>query len=230
MYSQLEDLLLAQISGDEYSVGDLLPSEAELESRYAVSRITVRRALEELERAGWVVRRRGRGTTVVQSRFDEPLNRIRSFTDEMRSLGKEPHTSSVEVVQLPPSRAAAHALEIPEDRPVLRLDRVRSTDGQPLVHFSTFMAPEGLSSDPADYTGSLYDYLEVSHGIVITRVQEHFEAQLMPDNLAEQLQVAAQSPCMKRVRLSIDQHGNKVEYTVCHYRGDRYRYHVEMGG
>lgn len=200
-----------------------------MESRYDVSRITVRRALGELERAGRVVRRRGRGTTVAQSRFDEPLNRIRSFTEEMRALGKEPRTESVALARVVPTRAAAHALEIAEDAVVTRLDRVRATDARPVVHFSSFITVADLSDDPADFGGSLYDYLEARHDIVITRVQEHFEAQLMPADMAAQLGVAANSPCMKRVRLSIDQHGNKVEYTVCHYRGDKYRYHVEMG-
>ena len=100
LYDQLVDILTEKIE-NEYRPGDLMPSERELSERYALSRTTVRLALQELERLGLVVRQHGRGTFVAD-RAAQATNLMQaySFTNQMRSLGRVPETTILEFSEI----------------------------------------------------------------------------------------------------------------------------------
>lgn len=84
LYLQIQEYLKAKIVNGGYAYGELIPSELELEKMFKVSRITIRQAIADLEKEGYVKRQRGKGTTVTYSeRIDESLCAIRSFTKEM---------------------------------------------------------------------------------------------------------------------------------------------------
>ncbi len=90
LYHQILSRLHEQIESGEIGVGERLPSEADLERDYGVSRTTARRALDELRRKGLVRREPGRGTFLVGPRLSSDLARLYSFSDEIRRRGHEP--------------------------------------------------------------------------------------------------------------------------------------------
>ena len=96
LYNQLVDLLKEKIEM-EMEANDMLPSERELTNRYGLSRTTVRLALQELEKQGYIYRQHGKGTFVSDlSKQVTNLSGSYSFTEQMRSVGKTPETKILE--------------------------------------------------------------------------------------------------------------------------------------
>ena len=95
LYQQIYDELKSAIDSGQYAPGDKIPSEAELSSKYAVSRITVRRAIEDLCAAGFLIKRRGLGTFVCEPRMRRKLLQgglPQSFTDICLQSGRVPRS------------------------------------------------------------------------------------------------------------------------------------------
>ena len=95
LYAQLVGIIKRNISTGALSVGDLLPSEAELCRWMNISRNTVRQAIGELEDEGLVVRKRGKGTFVADPNARGKCVRY-SFTTEISSMGKVPSSTMVD--------------------------------------------------------------------------------------------------------------------------------------
>jgi GntR family transcriptional regulator len=177
LYLQLYELLRAQIRSGALRPGDLVPTEHELMSRYSVSRITVRAALEQLVRDDLIERRRGKGTFV---KADRPQERdcLHSFTDQMLRAGREPSTRLIrlEVVE----QASASELGIPatlQDKLVM-IERLRKLDGQPVglvrSHIPQRLVP-GISPEHFREGGpeqSLLYVLEHHFGIMLDKGEE----------------------------------------------------------
>lgn len=94
LYIQIKKIIKDKILSNEYAPGDAIPSEAQLQKRFGVSRITARQAIAQLETEGLVERARGKGTRVIfQNKIEEELIGIKSFTNEMLERGITPGTS-----------------------------------------------------------------------------------------------------------------------------------------
>lgn len=222
LYLQIYEILRSKIEGEAYVYGDLLPSELELEKHYHVSRITVRQAIAELEKEGYVKRARGKGTTVTYtSRINESLSEIRSFTKEMEERGRKPGTRYIDIRKTAATEEVANALGIEIGSEVYHLYRVRTADDEPIVIFETFLSNDyDFPLDKESYQGAKLP----------TRVLENFQAMLADKRIAELLQVRTGSPILKRCRISYNAENKAIEYTTSYYRGDRYSYSIQLGG
>lgn len=230
LYYQIKEYLKNKIEEEDYLKGDILPSELELQQFFNVSRITVRQAINELVNEGYLSRTRGKGTKVIFNKIEEELNRIMSFTEEMRMRGLEPSTKNIEVTMVKPTKGIAKFLGTNEHEKVYKIERLRYISGKPMVLFITYLNPNlELSLDESEYTGSLYEYLNKSNNIVVAKAKEYFEAVASDNKISKYLEVEEKTPVLKRTRLSYDGDGNSLEYTICYYRADRYRYSVEIG-
>ncbi|WP_102398792.1 GntR family transcriptional regulator [Haloimpatiens massiliensis] len=230
LYYQIEELLKKKIENEEYVEGDILPSELELQEFFHVSRITVRQAINELVNEGYVKRTRGKGTTVIFNKIEEPLSRIMSFTEEMKMRGYEPSTRFVKVDIIKANKVIAKNLDINEGEEVYKIQRLRYADNFPMVFFITYLKKElDLPLDEKEYEGSLYEFLSKNKNIMAVKVKEYFEAVATDEIISRYLGVKIGTPTLKRTRLSFDSTGNNLEYSVCYYRAERYKYLVEIG-
>ncbi|MFV0381831.1 MAG: GntR family transcriptional regulator [Breznakia sp.] len=230
LYLQIKNHLKEKIERKEYKIKDIIPSELELEKIYSVSRITVRQAILELEKEGYVSRARGKGTTVIyNNKINEYLYEIKSFTKEMLDRGLTPSTKVADMKKTKADKDIANMFKINPGDDIYLLHRVRCSDGNPIVVFDTYLSTEyDFPKRNEAYMESMYDvFIEVGikHPI---RVCETFEAILANDEVAKELEVAVGSPIFFRVRRAYDIHDNIVEYTLCYYRGDKYSYSVEL--
>lgn len=229
LYYQIKDILKKSIENEEYLKGDTLPSELELQEMFNVSRITVRQAINDLANEGYVSRTRGKGTTVIFNKIEEPLTRIMSFTEEMRIRGLEVSTKFAKINIVESNKIIAKNLNILEGQEVYKIERLRYVNGQPMVFFITYLSKNlNLPLAEDEYTGSLYELLVKTNNISISKVREYFEAVSTDERLSGYLEVELGSPALKRTRISFDSNGNNLEYSVCYYRADKYRYMVEM--
>lgn len=229
LYIQIENIVKEQIENGEYGYGDILPSEKELQALYGVSRMTVRQAVNDLVRDGYVKCSRGIGTMVVFEKIDETIKRVISFSKEMEQHGIKMKTSYCRISLEKSGKVPAAKLKISPEDEVYRLVRVRDVKDAPMVYSITFLKKScELPLNESMYRESLYDLLETRYDIKIVRGQDTFEAALANRTIAEFLKISEGAPVFKRSRVTFDQNDSIVEYTICYYPGEKYKYTVEL--
>lgn len=133
LYHQVAVHLRALIASGDLSAGTLLPNEIELARTFALSRPTMRQALDELVRDGLISRRRGIGTVVTPREFHRNAQ-LTSVHDDLVAAGREPATQVLSI-RVEPGRAdVASAMVLDgDDTDVVAVTRLRSADREPLV-------------------------------------------------------------------------------------------------
>jgi len=230
LYHQIYVLLREQILGGIYADNQLVPTEQELTRRFGVSRITAKRALDELASEGLVVRRRGKGTTVA-SRVAVPAvsANISGLLENLLMMGLKTKVEIVDFAYVPAPDDVARALDISTGEEVQRAVRVRSLDGAPLS-FTTSYVPAALGrtygrKDLA--TKPLLELLERA-GVLIGSADQSIGAVLADSLVAPRLGVRVGSALLSVTRTVHDQHGQPVEYIAILYRPDRYQYRMKL--
>ncbi len=228
LYAQLVGIIKRHISSGTLKIGDLLPSESELCRELDVSRNTVRQAIGELEDAGLVVRKRGRGTFVADPATSRRGVRY-SFTTEVSSVGKTPSSTVVDFRVEVASPELAAKMELQEGTSLYCFTRVRHVDGAPLI-FETSYYPQyiypNLTRDLLE-THSMYSLL-YHVGITPFSADDNYAAVLLGKREAEFLQVAEGSCAFYHQRLTRSEDGRIYEYTRSYMRGDRIQLDVRM--
>lgn len=229
LYYQLAVILKEKIESGEYSVGDTFPTELQLQEKYQVSRITVRNAVAKLTNEGYLECARGIGTKVVFSKIDEQLKQVMSFSEEMAQHDIIMATKYCEISIVFATEHIASQLNIEKGASVFKLIRVRCADKTPIVYSITYIsADRKLSTDKEKYTHSLYEYLNNELGILIANGRDTFEAVLSDSTNSKMLQIQKGMPLIKRTRRTFDQYGKPIEFTICYYAGDKYKYSIEL--
>lgn len=230
LYYQIKELLKEKIENEIYATGDTLPPEIELEAQFSVSRITVRQAINELVNEGYLSRTRGKGTVVIFNKIEENLNRIMSFTEEMKIRGLSTSTKYAKINIVKLHKSAAEYLNANEGDEAYKVERLRYVNNSPMVYFVTYLKRElNLPLDESLYMGSLYELLKKNNNITVSKAKETFEAILADEYISEQLGTNMHAPILKRVRIAYDNSGNVQEYTICYYRADKYKYSIQIG-
>jgi len=228
IYVQLSDQIRSAIQAGELSVADQLPSETKLARRFAVSPMTIRHGLQILVHEGVLQRERGKGTFVRQQPVMHQLERLNSFTEDLRERGMVPESVSLDFRILVPPEAVRVNLQLRENEEARYVKRLRRANGVGVGVHETFLLREiDIDEDELDSAGSLYDLLG-RKGVNISGGWETIEACSAPDEVAELLGVARGAPVMRIIRTTSDEAGRPVEYVIAHYRSDLYRYSVQL--
>jgi GntR family transcriptional regulator len=230
LYRRLMDYLREEIDAGHLQPGEQIPSERELSERFHMSRMTVRHALNELVNEGILYRHQGKGTFVGRPKIRQNLRGLSSFTEDMISRGLRPgaRVLSVEVVSAP--YRVRHALGLPEQSQVVRLERLRLADGEPMALEVTHLPyPRfgGLVGEDLEST-SLYHLLEGRFGINFGTALQAIEPALADAALARTLLVKEGSLLLLLERTTYSRQGEPIEFVSSHYRADRYRFEVQL--
>ena len=226
-YRQLQRVL-AELIGTDLNPGERVPSERELMVRFAVSRATVRQAIDALEREGILERRHGSGTFVAEHRVTSRLH-LASFSDDMARRGLVPTTQLLSAQRVAADDEVAAALTLAPGAPVARLERLRCADGRPMAYemgdYPLVRLP-GLLEE--DLTGSVYDLLRRRYHRAPEGGEQLVWAEAASVALARVLEVEVGAPLLVFRRTSLSR-GEPIERTTSWYRGDRYRISMELG-
>jgi GntR family transcriptional regulator len=205
-------------------VGETIPSERQLTHQLGVSRLTVRAALDELVRDGYLDRRHGSGTYVTEPKIAQPLT-LTSFSEDMRRRGMVPGSRTLELVTIPTGARLARRLAVSPDVRLVRVTRLRLADGEPIamevLHIPEVLVP-GLSRADLE-NRSFYELLEERYGIVITSGTQTIEPTVTSPEESEVLGVPLHTPAFLFERTTASESGRVVEFVRSIYRGDRYR-------
>jgi len=230
LYYQLKELLKRGIEQEAYHPHDRLPSEIELSKQFDVSRMTARRALVDLENEGFVYREPGRGTFVAEPKLRQGLLRLTSFTEDIKSRGMTPGARVREVALVREARSATR-LGVPEDAPLVKVQRLRLADGSPLALETSHLVHRlclGIEAlDLADR--SLYRLLHERYGLTLGRAEQYIEAKPAGPLEAEVLNLDKGKSVLLMERTAfLDDDRTAVEFVESVYRSDRYRFYVEL--
>lgn len=233
LFLQLAQQLREQIDSGHFAASGQIPSELQLAERNGISRMTARRAIDELVSEGLLYRRAGKGTFVAKKTPYPPLTRF-SFSTAMRKLG---HTVTTQVLELQleeatPSTASELLLD-PTDQ-VVRLTRLRFVNAIPAaLHTSFFPADrfaglldmrEALQSQP------LARSMEEASGLRVGISQDIAEVVAASSRVAELLGIKRDSPLLLIRGLAYTTDGYPLRQTTAFYRGDRFQFLLTSGG
>lgn len=224
-YAAVRGALLAQIT--EMRAGDRLPSEADLCEQFSVSRITLRHAVDGLVRDGRLSREHGRGTFVAEPIADAhyPERFADAVTGFHRQQTAAGHTVTTRVLRqelVPASDAVAAQLSIAAGDRVLELVRLRYVNGQLHQYVVTWLSHERFpAAATADFTaGSLYDYLEQTYGVELTRNDMAVRLDEATPEIAFNLNVDAGIPLLALASTVFDQHGDPSAFGIARHTPD----------
>ncbi len=133
LHAQVEEVLLSSIAEGALAPGSRLPAEDHLAERFAVSRTTIRTAIQSLVARGLVEIRRGKGTFVTQPTITQELTELTGFVEDMQALGREPSARVLDRRLVAASETVARQLALQRGAAVARIQRVRLADGNPAV-------------------------------------------------------------------------------------------------
>ena len=230
LYHQILLRLHERIGSGDIEVGEKLPSEADLERDYGVSRTTARRALDELRRQGLVRREPGRGTFLVGPRFSSNLARLYSFSDEIRRRGHEPGARLVRREEVRATEEVASRLELEEGEKVLLVRRLRLADGRPIFVGDSYL-PIGRfpGLKEADYgIVSLSNLFREVLGAGVERARQWIGATAAPGDVAALLDLEEGAPVLEVKRISCGSGGGPVEYVDAFFNPERYQHYNEL--
>ena len=228
-YQQLTNNLSTLIETGEIADGQSLPSERALAEKLHLSRVTVRRAYEELRGKNYLETHGRAGVTAkAPPRLTPQLGRLKGFTEEMRELGMEPSTRLLEH-SIVTDRTISSIFGRPSTARFLRLVRLRLGDGIPLSRevawYDLTVAPE-----LADWNieGSAYQFLSERCGIALSHGEQMIEAVLSSEAESAVFEFAEPSPCLLMKRKTYTQSGQIIEYVEGTFRGDAYAYRLTL--
>lgn len=232
LYSRLADIIRKKILDSEFAVGDPIPTEAELQNGYGVSRTTIRQAIELLIKQGFLVRERGNTPYVTQAKLTHPVGTISSFTEDMLAKGITPSTHLISLCYKNPPKIVANYLEILDNEETVFLKRVRFANNEPILISNSYipkkfvpgLVVKGLSRE------SLYQTLERDYGIALFETDETIQAVIAGKEQASLLNIKEGFPLLLVHRIVRDKDGTAIEYNSSVFRGDRFKYHKKLRG
>jgi GntR family transcriptional regulator len=209
---------------EQLGVGDAIPSERQLSAEFGISRLTLRAALDDLVREGYLVRRRGAGTFVSEPKIAQELT-MTSFTEDMRRRGMTPGSRTLELRIVPAGARLGRILHVSPSEPVVVAKRLRLADREPMAT-ETLHVPErlvpGLTAKDLEER-SFYELLDYRYGIVIVGGTQTIEPTVTNEEESADLGVPLHSPAFLFERVTHTDDAEIVEFVSSLYRGDRYR-------
>jgi len=205
-------------------IGEAIPSERQLTTDLGVSRLTVRAALDELVRDGYLIRRRGSGTFVSEPKIAQELT-MTSFTEDMERRGMRPASRTLELKVIPAGAQLGRLLHVSPSEPVMVAKRLRLADLETMaietLHVRESLVPGLTAADLQEH--SFYELLENRYSTMVAGGVQTIEPTVTDAEESEALGVPLHSPAFLFERVSRNSSGDVVEFVRSIYRGDRYR-------
>jgi DNA-binding GntR family transcriptional regulator len=177
LYLQLYDILKKKIESGEWSLNSQIPTEEDLCSMFSVSRATVRTAVLELVRHGYLKRQQGKGTFIFKNSVSEGLSMLTSFRESLFEENLNFSTSILARTVMMPVDDLDVRLDIPPDKHIIYIKRLRLTGNEPVLLQESYIpyhiCPLLLEDDIEN--NSLLDIFEKKYGIRITKVRNHID-------------------------------------------------------
>jgi GntR family transcriptional regulator len=231
LYDLIEQNLRELILRGQINVGESVPSEWELANLYGVSRLTVRNALDNLTRQGWLIRRHGVGTFVSHPNATEITPSKLSFTEQMHAIGRKPSSRLLSMLVVTAEAEVANKLKLELGELVVEIVRLRLADGEPILLEKSYLSQKrfpGLENATELTTSSLYEWLAVHYQTIVAMMDQTLEPVLLNDAQARQLETQPGTPAILSKVLAYTNDAEPIEYSWSVTRGDQCRFYFSF--
>lgn len=227
-YYLIANAVIEDIRSGKLKPGMKVPSENEIIREYGVSNTTARKALQEIELAGWAKRVKGRGTFVLQRDVIRSANRILSFTRNMLEAGYQPSARIIDISTTDGFSLILNGRQYSMPGPLFRIQRLRFADEIPML-LETRYVPKQLFPDITDHdlTGSIYEIYETVYGVQLKEevIQISWTEITSPEQ--RELFGAQESvPAFLIEGATFSGNGIPLEMEHSLYRGDKYSFTI----
>jgi len=230
LYTQIREALRAQILEGTYKSHAQLPTESELTTAFKVSRITVRQALNDLQKEGLIFKVHGKGAFVSKPKAFQDLARLQGFAEAMHVHGYETYNKLVGLRHMAVPKAAAEMLELPRGTPVTEIRRVRYLNREPIsldVSYLRREIGERLAKEDLA-TRDIFLILENDYGLTLGNAELRIEATTADEQLGAMLGISEGAPILRIERLTSTADGKPLDFEYLYYRGDAFQYRVRV--
>lgn len=231
LYEQIKAYILGNIQSGTFVADTRIPSERALSEQFGVSRLTVKRAIDDLTQNGTLYVQIGKGTYISRPKYDQQLEQLTSFTEEMAKRGQHTDSRVLIAETIPASVEDARMLKILPGVSLLHLERVRMADGVPLAIERTKIAASrcpGILNGHNFSRESLYVVLRQEYGINLTHAEQSIEARLATEEESKLLHIEANAAILHMVRVTYSGSDQPFEYTLSAYCGSRYKFNAVL--
>lgn len=232
LYFRLYSLLKNAILNGTIANGVQMPTEQQLAEAFGVSRITAKRAMDELAAENLVQRRRGKGTHVTYQYTPKPVQApLMGMLQEIESMARHSDVRVIECKLQAPPASIREALALAEQDKALHLLRVRSRDGLPFGYYESWTAGLDKPVSKRDFLKSPRLEIFRKQGLKITHVTQTISAVAATEELANELQTEVGAPLLSLVRHSFETRSNKeqlVDHLQVYYHPDRFQYQMDL--
>lgn len=232
-YYQVKKTIVEKIDNDEFTVGEPIPSERELMVMFDVSRITVRKAVEELEQEGYLYKVQGKGTYVKGDQNNQDLISITSCTQDVRRLGMTPSRKVLQHLICLADKKRQRMLSLGDGDKVFRLARIYYADDEAINYTVTHLPYKyfpGLETHDFAQV-SLYETLEKEYQVRIARAVRTVEAVIARDEISEYLDVEEGVPLLLFQCTTYGEIAGRelpIETFKCFYRSDKFKFYINQ--
>jgi GntR family transcriptional regulator len=231
LYDQIERNLRDLMVNGHLKPGEAMPGEWDLADLYGVSRLTVRRALDELVRQNWLEKKHGVGTFVRQPTMASIAAGKLSFTEQMMAIGREPSSKFISQRVIAATEKIARALNLQEGDPIIEITRVRLADNIPILLetacLSTVRFPS-LENHDWSQDGSLYKVLSEEYQINISAMDHTIKPVTLTETEARYLKAKSGTPALLSQIIAYTPGGIPVEYAWSVSNGDKSEFYFHF--
>ena len=213
-YKIIEQDLRECIAVGAYKQGDMIPTELELSETYGVSRVTVRKATDNLVAQDILQRVAGVGTFVKNATIRSKVPNLMGFTDEITNMGMTPRTQVMAFQLMPVPDKLRHTLGLEKDELVYYIQRTRYANDVPFVQETTYMSARlypGMSIEIL--SGSKYHYFESTLGLKIAYSQHTVTPILPSEEIRKLFSLTPQQPIVKVGNTTFLENGQVMDFT-----------------
>lgn len=228
LHSQVEQILRELIQQPEYRNGKLFPKEVNLAKRLGVSRNTVRHAANKLVMEGYLLRKKGVGTKVINKTVTTQLDSWFSFAHEMHEKGINFKTWEISTKWVLPDEEVVQFFGISKNKKVLKMCRLRGVGHGPVVYFISYFHPRVGLTGKEDFSKSLYDMLDKEYHTVVAISKEEISVKKADKFVAEKLKLRKNTSILLRKRFVYDPGERPVEFNLGFYNPDSFTYSIEI--
>lgn len=226
LYINIKNQLKQQILSDDYSIDERIPSENQLMTSFGVSRITVRKALKELHTEGLLWSIQGKGAFVSKPKVSQEIRSLQSLSEAIDSRLNRVSTKLLSAKKVTPSQAVQDNLK---SKKVFEMTRMRYLNRKPISLDTSYFAIDiGMKVLDTHETDDIFHTLENNLDVSLGQAHISMEARSAESKLAKLLDIHIGKPIFWVTRLIKDMHDETIVCEYLAYRGDAYKYHLEL--
>lgn len=226
-YPEIKKYILEQIDNGKFKEDVMLPSEKEFTELFNVSRMTVRRAFDDLIQDGVLIRKRGSGLFLAKKKMSRSMNQISVSKDEqLHKIFKQLTVKVLEVKVIDDNYIAKEYFNLEQEK-IIRVKRIQLGDGQPIVYEKIYLPLKYFTMVKKEECYQSFENVIEKHFLIKQQELSNqiiVEAKVANKKISSLLQIPINSPILQLKIIAKDSSDKIYYYGINSYPGDQFVY------